>query len=32
MYFNFVPFGFDGKSPIDGDMRDPANRKRYENK
>lgn len=32
MYFNFVPFGFDGKSPIDGDMRNPANRKRYENK
>ena len=30
MYFNFVHIGFDGKSPLEGDMRNPANRKRYE--
>ena len=30
MYFNFVHIGFDGKSPLEGDMRNPANRNRYE--
>jgi len=32
MYFNFVHIGFDGKSPQEGDMRNPENRKRYEKK